>query len=301
MKTTTTTKKENDLISKVFQQGILFRLDSHCWWGKSSRVDSAEIEAPPEIFSAVKTLVDPVTLVSLRSCRNRGEGFLKKNSYPFIGLRGVYYVPKDLIECVEDELKAQQIDFYKERDEFLDGYAVYKETWMEKSGKYYDELLYPTEATLSTKFRFEWSKFIIDLPGVDVGTLTKAEYAEELKKQQKRVLEFYDESLSILAKKFFGVLTNLEEKLTSGDKVRPKTLQSVQMFIDTFTSMNITGNAKLASFVTKLANTVEDVEAKTINLDDKTREQISAKTEGIINTFKKAAEKEPGFKRALEF
>jgi uncharacterized protein (UPF0297 family) len=295
----------DDVLDYVFKEGILYRIDSHCWWGKSSRVDEEEINAPKEILSGVKTLVDPNTLATLRSYKSYGERIIKKRSYPFLGLRGVYYVPKAFISGCEEELKETQGRVYGERDFFMKNLPKYKKEWAAvcKKGKVEPPApeLYPSKDELNGKFVFEWTKFAITLPNSSMKILNEAELKEEAEKQKKQMFEFLDGSLSMLAGKFYKAINNLAEKLSSGDPMKPKTLSSVRDFIETFDAMNVTNNAKLQDLVGKVDKLVGTASVKDYNADEKLRKDTEKRVTQMVSSFKKISESDQRFKRDLDF
>lgn len=296
-----TTKGIKDPIEVVFRQGILFKIDSHCWWGKSSKVDESEINAPKEILSGVKTLVNPNTLSSLQFYKGFGERSLKKRGYPFLGLRGVYYIPKDFIGSIEMELRETKKAFDKEVDEYIQNYPKYKSEWKKKSGTYYNEALYPSKEQLQNKFRFDYTKFVITVPDPSMGILNEDEYREELDKQKVKMREFLDGTLTELASKFYVIIDRLATKIESGDTVKPKSLESLRSFVETFESMNVTGNKKLSELVSKAQNYVGATGARDLNQDDKLRKSIGGKISKLVDQFQKHSEKDTRFKRAIEF
>lgn len=290
-----------DPIKLAFEQGILFRIDSRCWWGRSSKVRADELNVDPEIIKGIKVLVDPNKLAPLRSFKSYGERVIKKYGYPFLGLRGVYFVPKAFIQANDDELKKTQVEYDKICDEFVENFDSYRVEWQEKSREHYDEALYPNKVDLRARFCFNWTKFIVDLPDKNTSILSEAAYKEEYEKQKVRMREFLDDTLTFLARKFISIIANLETRLKSGDKIKPKTLESLRTFVETFEAMNVTGNAKLRQLVERADKALGVTGAKEFNSDEKLRKQMVTKVETLVKNFGETAAKDERFKRALEF
>lgn len=298
----TTNLMAKDPIKYVFQQGLLFRIDSRCWWGRSSKMKEDELgNVDPEVIKGIKVLVDPNRLAPIRSYKSFGDRVIKKYGYPFLGLRGVYFVPRAMVENCDNTLKETQVEYFKLVDEFVDNIDDYKKEWQVKSKEHYDENLYPEKPALRDRFGFSWIKFVIDLPDPETSILNEAAYKEELEKQRAKMKEFLDETLAMLASKFISILDNIEKKLKSGDKIKPKTLESLQSFVETFEAMNVTNNAKLRQLVEKASKVMGSTGAKEFNSDDKLRDKVAKQVESVVSSFKTTAEKDTRFKRALEF
>lgn len=292
---------EKDPIDIVFKEGILFRIDAHCWWGKSTRVDESEIKAPKEIMKGIKTLIEESKLSAMQSLRSYGERIVKSRAYPFLGLRGVYYVPKAFIKNVEKELREVQSTFYKRVEKFIENYPKYKEAWKEKAKQYYDEKLYPTESSLRNKFKFDWTKFIITLPDSNMMVLNDEQIEEEMKKQRENMKRFMDESLTVLASKFVKLLTNLNTRLVNGEVMRQKSIKSIQTFIETFDAWNFTSNKELKKMVSEARSIMKNVNAKGLNKDEKLSKRIERETKKVLQSFESSAKTDERFLRALDF
>jgi hypothetical protein len=296
-------------IDFAFKEGILFKIDSKCWWGKSNRVSEDELKIDKTIMEGVKILIDPKHLSSLKSARSHGERILKSRSYPFLGLRGVYYVPKDLIGNTESRMKKYQDEFRAEIDDFIDNYESYIKEWeVELGEEHFDAKLYPTKEELRSRFKFDWIKFSITVPDSTMGILTEEEYQEEVKKQSATVKEFLDNSLSILSGKFYNIILNLSEKLGSGKPIKPATIKTLTSFVEIFDTMNVTNNAELASLVktaTEAMRTSSGADSKEIAVEINDNAGIKKKIKSgiskVAKAFEKEAEKCDEFKRAIEF
>jgi hypothetical protein len=289
-----------DPINLVFSEGVLYRCDTKCWWGKSSRVDEDELEVDPEIITGVKTLVNPNRLAGIRSFKSHGERLIKKRGYPFIGLRGVQWIPKKFIGSLETDLVEAQTDFYKEVKDFVKKYGSYKQEWKEKSGEHYDEKLYPTEAELETRFRFEWQKFIIQVPD-RAGILSEAEYKAEVEKHKARLGEWLNATLTSLSGKFYRILVNLQKKLDSGDPIKPKTISSLKAFVESFEAMNVTKNGVLEDMVNKAMTFIGSSGAKEFNQEEKLRKATAKRLSSVIDSFEKVSKEDSRFNRAIDF
>jgi hypothetical protein len=296
---------EDNALEIVLREGIIYKVDSHCWWGKSSRVPEEEINAPKDIMTGVKTLVHANTLGSLRSFKSMGERIVKKNAYPFLGIRGAYYVPKYFIPGVEKSLKETQEKVYEERSDFIKNLPKYRKEWAahckkEKVVPPPDEL-YPNKAELERKIRFKWTKFAITVPDSNMGVLTDELYKEEVEKQKEEAKTFLNDCFTTLSKQFYGIIKNLRERLESDDAMKPKTLASVKDFIETFDAMNVTNNAFLKDMVAKTAKALKVESVKDLNSNEDLRTEINTEVGSLVKAFEKASTKDERLKRAIDF
>jgi hypothetical protein len=308
-------KAEADLdnaLEVILKEGILYRVDSHCWWGKTSRVPEDQVKAPKEILSGVKTLIDPEHLQPFRAWKGQGERIIKKLGYQFLGLRGVYFVPKGWIQDVEAILLGCKEKAEEEKKIFIDNFVTYKAEWRDRvleicddkgiayevALAYLDEDNYPSKAGLDAKFVFKWTKFAITVPNSDMGILTDKEYKEEVRKQKVQAKEFLDNCLAELAQKFYSIISSINDKLLKGDVIKPKTLGSLESFTEIFDKMNITNNVQLAGYVEearKLFNGVAVADLKENEFSNK----LSDELDSVVSRFKTESNQE--LLRDIEF
>ncbi|MHC4643991.1 MAG: DUF3150 domain-containing protein [Planctomycetota bacterium] len=296
----------------VLKEGILYRIDSHCWWGKTSRVPEEAINVPKELMSGVQTLIDPKHLGPFRSWKGIGERIVKKLGYQFLGLRGVYFVPKAFIQTAEEKLVECQEFAGKEKKIFADNFDQYKVEWKEEVNRlckehgvdpklamlYLAEENYPSKAQLDGKFVFKWTKFAITVPDSNMGILTDKQYAEEVRKQKLQALEFLENCVAELAAKFYEIISKINSKLEAGENIKPKTLQSLNNFTEIFDKMNITNNSALAGYVDearKLFKGVSVTDFKEEKFADKLNDQLTS----VVTRFEEESDQK--LLRDIEF
>jgi len=283
-----------DVVKQIFNDGLLYKVDSHCWWGCSSQMREDELDVDPEVVKGTKVLVNPESLAELRSYRSYGERIVKRRAYSFLGLRGVYYVPKAFMAGVDKELKVAQTNFYNARKEFVKDFPALKVEWQKKMNELYDESLYPTD--LEAKFRFEWTKFAIGLP--DSGILSDTEYNAEIEKQAAQMKRFLDSALTEIASEFAKIINSLYERMSSDKPITRKQLDRVKDFADAFDAMNITRNAEMKALVDKCSKLLGDKTSEDFKEDD-SRKAIMKEVGAVVSEFKKI--KDERIKRAIDF
>ncbi len=297
---------DTDPLQVVFNEGILVKVDSHCWWGKSSRVPKSMLnDAPKEILKGVQTLIDKERIAPMNSLRQRGERVVVKNGFSFIGLRGVYFVPKARVGDVESGLVEVKDEFEAEKEIFLDNLNLYKREWAKvckKEGvKPPPDEWYPDKYEMRSKFKFDWLMFPFSPPSKENGVLSERQYSAEIVKQKRKMAEFLQVSLSTLAVEFEEIITKLNKRLADGETIRPKTLSSLRGFVETFSQMNVTGNADLASMVARMDKILGSKSAKDINKSDKVRDTMATKVSGLVKKVTGLIDSDDKFTRSLDF
>ena len=296
----------------VLKEGILYRIDSHCWWGKTSRVPEEAINVPKELMSGVQTLIDPKHLGPFRSWKGIGERIVKKLGYQFLGLRGVYFVPKAFIQTAEAKLVECQEFAGEEKKVFVDNFETYKAEWKTEVARlckehgvdpklamlYLAEENYPSVAQLDGKFVFKWTKFAITVPDSDMGILTDKQYEEEVRKQKLQALEFLENCVAELAAKFYDIISKINSKLEAGETIKPKTLQSLNSFTEIFDKMNITNNRALAGYVDEARKLFKGVSVTDFK-EEKFADKLTDKLTSVVTRFE--AESDAKLLRDIEF
>lgn len=290
----------------VLKEGMLYKVDSHCWWAKSSRVPEEMLgNAPKKILKGVQGLIDEKHIAPLNSYRQRGERVVIKNGFPFAGFRGVYFVPKALIPKTEEGLEECQKSFYTEVDDFMKNIGRYKKQWAEfcKKNKVTvpPKEWYPSNEGIKSKFKFEWTKFSFSLPDKGLNLLTAEQYEVEKQKHKVKASQFLQSALTTVAIQFETILTKLTERLEKGESIKPKSLSSLRNFLETFESINITGNEDLSKMVTRMNKVIGSKNAKDINDSDKVRKTLTTKVGKLVGRVSTLIDEDSKFKRALDF
>jgi hypothetical protein len=301
---------EKDAIDIVLKNGIMYRLDTHVWWGKSTRMKDDEIEAKggravsKNILAGMKTLVDPEGLAYFRSAIGYSKRWLERWGFPFLNLRGVFWVPKAFIPATEKRLRKWKATFDETADEYVLDYPAEIERWKEKLAEegiedLHNPDVYPTPEDLRSRLQFNWTKFAISLPPSEAGVLTDKEYKEALERHKREAKEFLDSTVTVIAQKFAKMVSTLQKSMASGKGVKQKTLDNMREFVATFDVMNITKNDDLERLVRRAGELLGDVGKDDLKASDELKEEIGKGIDNIVTDFSKV--KDERITRALEF
>ena len=301
-----------DALEIILKSGCLYRINSRCWSGVTSRVPEEQIKAPKEILKGLKNLIEQDRLQPFRFWKTAGERELKKYGYNFLGLRGVYFIPKGFIPFVERKLKTCQEKAMEAKADFLANFEQYKSEWrdkvieickakdisIEEALNYLDDNLYPSETDIAGRFQFNHRKFFISVPNPAMGILTDDEYREEVAKQKEEAAEFLDNCIASLAQKFYKIISKIQEKIKKGETVRPNTIQALTDYTEVFDKMNITNNSDLAGYVEQAQKIFGGAESGDFKQDD-FRNKIEAGLDEIVTDFKTKSDKK--LLRSIDF
>lgn len=296
-----------ETIKRVFSEGILYKVDAAGWWAHSTKCRETEVLQPVDgelakdgqkPMKGIKPLLNPKLLAPIRSMRGYGERIIKKNSFPFLGLRGVYFKPKAFISMTEEELVETKNNHDALVMDLNKNLPKYKREWQKQIGKFYDDELYPKD--MRSKFRFNWSKFVITPPDKELKVLSDKEYKEEVKKQTEQLKRFMDSALGILANQFVDMVGRLSTKLDKGKPVGKRYLESWAEFARTFKTMNVTGHKPLEAIVTRMDNMIGNKSAEDFK-EDKFRSMFSKQVSKVVKSFDTLSKSDDSLNRALEF
>jgi len=294
----------------MLTEGIMIRLDSHIWWGKSNKTSEGEIQfkggrtVTKKVLTGTKTLVDPDSLAYFRSLVGYAKRWLDKSGYPFLNIRGVVWIPKFFIQPTERKLKKWKANFDNAVEGYILDYPAEIERWKEtlkeeKVSDVFDELVYPSPEELKRKLQFRWTKFAISLPSVESGVLNDKEYKEELERHKQDAKLFLDSTVTIIAKKFAEMVTSMQKTFASGRGIKQKSLDNMREFVETFDVMNITRNQELKNLVDRAAKLIGSVNKEDVKSNEKLSKTIATGLTGLVSDFGKA--KDEKIVRALEF
>ncbi len=301
---------ETDAIEIMLKSGIMYRLDTHVWWGKSTRTKEDEIQfsggrkVSKSILAGTKTLVDPESLSYFRSSIGYAKRWLERCGYPFLNLRGVVWVPKANIPGTEKKLRKWKANFDTNAVEYISDYPAEIERWKEKLAEEgvedtHNPDIYPTPDALRGKLRFNWTKFAISLPPSEAGVLSDKEYKEALERHKREAKEFLDSTVTMIAERFAKMVSTLQKSMASGKGVKQKTLDNMREFVNTFNIMNVTKNEDLERLVRRAGELLGDVGKDDLKGSEELRKEIGKGIDKLANDF--SAVKDERITRALEF
>ncbi|MCK5611959.1 hypothetical protein KAR91_59365 [Candidatus Pacearchaeota archaeon] len=242
---------ETTNISNVFEKGVLVQIKTSVWTGKIKASTAAvnKTDADADFLSIHKSLVSKECLKPIENIRNLARGWVANRSLPFT-VTGVLFIPKDMIEDVDQMLSVYQNQFYDKVDCFVDDYETYTRQAKDKLGELYNPTDYPKD--IRRKFSFEWNFFVMAAPD-KMSILSPAIYEREKENFQATMNEFEETAMQAMRSTFSGMMSRISERL-SGEKkktFKDTTITNIRQFIKDFKSMNITDDKELEMLVAR--------------------------------------------------
>jgi hypothetical protein len=278
----------------VFSKGCLINLRSSVWGGKikiPSDLVSRDSGADPSFIAAHKFLVEKSSLKAIEHARGMARSWLVTKSIPF-PVKGLIFVPRDMISRVDNTLQDYQSRFYEMTNEFIERYDELKESAKENLGDLYNPDDYPSD--IANKFEFAWDFFILDAPNHLI-TISPALYEREVHKFKSNMAGF-----EVLARKtqreaLKTMVSNIVERLSGENEkgkfkvFRDTLLSNIREFVYDFPSMNITGDLDLEVQAVEVGRILGDTTPAELRTDESVRDNILTSMELItldLNTLK---------------
>ena len=268
------------MTENIFQKGCLIQMSVSKWGGvkkinKSNLKDMVE-QADYDWVTATKKLVDPGSLKPICKINNAARNWLVTISLPF-PIAGMVFVPKDLINNVDDKLCSFKYDFNKAVQNFILDYSRLRETAKTYLGELFNEIDYPIN--IGSKFNFNWRFIILDVPNGDSRLLAPEVYAREKEKFIKTMEEARGMAIDALREEFTQMVERIAERFTQNGKEKPKifkntTVESFYEYFQTFKDRNIFQDHDLTTLVNRAQKILNGTGVEQIRSSDNLKENI---------------------------
>jgi len=157
-------------------------------------------------------------------------------------------------------------------------------------GDLFDRDEYPAPESIANKFRFNYTFIPVPTAGdfrIDINEQAKAELVEQYEKQFNTRLE---SAMRDVWERLHGCLTHMSERLDNDEDGKRKGFHSTLLtnaseLVALLSKLNITKDPKLEQARRDLANTIHNVDAKTLKESDYIRENVKKKVDDIISKF----------------
>ncbi len=267
-------------MTDVFQKGCLVQLSVPVWGGVK-KIDPKKIaelvkETDHDWLTASKKLVSPESLKPIDKIKYSARSWLYFKSLPF-PVRGLSFVPKDLINDVDNKLKEFKEEFDQAVLVFKEDYNDLRESAKEFLGELFDEVDYPID--ISTKFDFVWRFVVLELPKVKSRILAPEVYAREKEKFVQTMEEARKMAVHALREEFAYMVEKVSDRFASNGNGKPKvfrnsTVESFYEYFQTFKNRNIFQDEELAELVSMAQGVLNGTTADQIRSDSDLKEKI---------------------------
>lgn len=283
--------KEYVMTENIFQKGCLIQM-SVSKWGGVKKIDKSKLsnmvdQADKTWVTATKKLVDPASLKPICKINNAARNWLAAISLPF-PITGLVFVPKDLINTVDEKLCEFKIQFNQGVQEFIQDYSRLRDTAKTYLGELFNEIDYPID--IGSKFNFNWRFIVLDVPNGDAQLLAPEVYAREKEKFIQTMEDARGMAIDALREEFAMMVERISERFTQNPNGKPKifknrTVDSFYDFFQTFKERNIFQDGELTTLVNRAQAVLNGTHVDQIRSNENLKENIRSGMADIETTI----------------
>jgi hypothetical protein len=268
------------MTENIFQKGCLVQM-SVSKWGGVKKIDKSKLsniveQAGYDWVTATKKLVDPTSLKPICKINNSARNWLATISLPF-PINGMVFIPKDLINKVDEKLGEFKIKFIDAVMNFSEEYSDLRGTAKTYLGELFNEIDYPVD--IGSKFNFNWRFIILDVPNGDTKLLAPEVYAREKEKFIQTMEEARGMAIDALREEFSQMVGRITERFTQTGNGKPKifkntTIDGFYEYFQTFKDRNIFHDDELTSLVNRAQDILNGNNVEQIRSNETLKEDI---------------------------
>lgn len=298
---------ENTDYKDIFRKACLLQLSTSVW--QCSRVLNQAVLAEKtgrgiqdmSWLRGRKYLINTELLGPVKTAVQQAGNMIRRASLPF-PLTGIYMIPKESLNQVDERLQGFQTRFWSKVDDFEALYEVAREEAREVLKDLFDESEYPEK--IRRKFNFEWRYLTLGVPG-KTSILTPALYEREKEKFQKLMDETRELAVTALREEFAGIVTHLVERLDHNCHGKGRTISGsmfnrLNQFMDDLGSKNLFGDSQLAELAQEARAVISGVNPSGIKYSESIRERVHNDMINIKTIIDASIEDMPRRKLRLE-
>ena len=280
----------------IFQKGCLVQLTMSKWGGikqiKKNTLAEMVVNADHTWVTASKKLVEPASLKPICKIANAARASLNAFSLPF-PISGMVFIPKDLINNIDEDLQGFQSDFNLAVDEFSMDYDNLRRDAEECLGDLFNEIDYPVD--IKSKFNFNWRFLILDVPNGNTRLLAPEVYEREKTKFIETMEDARRMATEALREEFATMVEHISERF-SNSGIKPKifkssTVDSFYDYFQTFKERNIFEDDQLSELVKQAQMILDGTSTEEIRSNGDLKETIRTGMVGIesaiVDVFKR--------------
>jgi len=275
----------------IFTRGCLIQLSVSKFGGvkkiNKSKLSSMVDQAEHDWVTATKKLVDPESLKPICKINNAARNWLATISLPF-PINGLVFVPKDLINTVDEKMIDFKIKFNEAVQNFILDYSRLRDTAKIYLGELFNEVDYPID--IGSKFNFNWRFIVLDVPNGDTKLLAPEVYAREKEKFIQTIEEARGMAINALREEFCQMVEHITERFTQTGTGKPKifkntTIDGFYDYFQTFKDRNIFKDNELADLVNRAQSVLNGTNVEQIRSNENLKEDIRSGMVDIEGTI----------------
>jgi hypothetical protein len=259
----------------VYDKGIGFSIEiGKIGVRRKVRQDKVQVRDDPDasvrMLHVSKEILECAEYDAIESLDNYIRVRLAKFALPSMFRRGVYLVPLDLLQRVDEMCEDYRVKRAELVENFLKVYEGAVRAAREKLGTLYNPKEYPALSEVRASFDVQ-TRYLDFNPSGKLATINAGMFKRETERFQNQ-LENAAEEIKLALRESFGELVNhMANKLTpdsDGEKkiFRDSLVLNMREFLDTFKARNIADDAELEKLVEDTKKLLNGIDAESIDL-----------------------------------
>lgn len=247
--------------------------------GKKRKINPSILDVDDaHILHIHKDILSCPELNSINLLDSQIRAFIRRHTYPTDFGSGVYILPLQMLEEVDEKLT----DFQKERDilieKFCENYDLRKEEAKERLGRFYNEDDYPDIEILTEKFDFKAQCLSFDVPK-NIENVRSDIYEREKEKAEESWFKTFNMIKHSLRNELILILDHIIERMTPEDsgkkkKFKEATVNNLFEYLKNFHKKNIIQDVELETIVNTIKYFTKNVSIEDLRGDDFIRENM---------------------------
>lgn len=289
--------KSNEI--NIFNLGTLLQFETHCWQAVK-RIPKDKAKKYGKDFEngwvkANKNLIDRNKLDDIQAYISEARKTIGAVALPF-PIKGVYFVPNNSVEKINEVLSTISTNMIKSVDEFADQYSSYIDQAKEELGEEsFNEADYPLN--IKSRFGINWRFFEMTVPS----SITNEIKVEETRRFNELMQQAKQEAVLALREGFAEIVTHLTDTLSGkldGEekRLRASSIEKVTEFFNEFQNKNVFNDDQLEALIVKAKTIVKGVTPQDLREDQslvktihkqlgEIKKELDSSTESIRRKF----------------
>lgn len=280
----------------VFNNGCLIHLRCRCWGGYA-KISNQYIsdELPKEMVRAVADLlIDKSKLDKAHQLRNEAHRFIDGHSLPF-PVDGLKFIPKKSIETVNAGLESRKESFKDAVEDFVANLESLIQQTKTDAPAIYQKDKYPSTDLMLSKFGFDWTFRVFNVPELSSSILPPELYKQEMDKAKAEIDEMKNMAVSAIGRQFLDKISALKEQCSGTKSINTATVESLHKFLDKFDESwgDFFCHDRMRAMINECKGYMIGADADMLRHDAHFREVIGSAMGDIVSEFEKIGLKRP--------
>lgn len=248
--------------------------------GNTRKVSTAQIDvdADKAMLHLNKNLLDAREYDAIKTHDGKTRAWLATRALPSMFKEGVFRVPIDLIEEVEDYLTARAAERKDLVEAFRKAYAERVKEAIKRLGGLANADDYLTADDAADKFDLTWRYVTFSTPD-SLKALRSGLFQREREKLAKSVEDAAEEIKSVLRVQMAALVKRMVTQLQptadgKKKKIYDSLIGNIEDFLSTFNARNLADDTELTALVEKARNTIAGVDSNLLRTSDGIREDV---------------------------